>query len=78
MLYSQGEKSTDAFSKVFDESVNEMGPRVYKQYTKRFIWVILNFLPGSQDQNFVRTKAAPDIETEILDDLKSIEWVQTD
>ncbi len=77
-LYSQGEKSTDSFSKVFDESASEMGPRVYKQYTKRFIPVILNFLPGSQDQDFVRTQAAPDIETEIIDDLKSIEWARTD
>lgn len=77
-LYSQGETSTAAFSTVFEDSANEMGPRIFRQYAKRFYAKKLNFLPGYQDHDFARTTAPMESVTDIIDDLKAIEWAQPD
>jgi len=77
-VYSKGAESIAAFSEVFGESANDMGPRIYKQYSKRFQPMVLNFLPNTQDHSFIRTPAASDFEIEIVDELKSIHRARID
>jgi len=71
-LYSQGETSTDAFSEAFGESANEMGSRIYEQYRNRFDTRAHQFLPESQDHNFVRSAVALDTVVKFVDELKAL------
>jgi hypothetical protein len=77
-LYSQGETSTDAFSEVFGESANEMGQRIYKQYRKQLYAKARQFLPESQDHNFVPSVVALDTVVKFVDALKAIDHGQSD
>ena len=72
-LYSQGEPSTDAFSEAFGESANEMGSRIYKKYRNRIDTKVSQFLPDSQDHNFVRSAVALDLVVDFEDELKAID-----
>jgi hypothetical protein len=76
-LYSQGETSITAFSEAFGESANEMGSRIYKQYRNRFDAKARQFLPDSQDHNFVRSAVALDTVVEFVDALKAIDREQS-
>jgi len=71
-LFSQGQTSTNAFSEAFGESANEMGSRIYKQYRNRSDTRARQFLPGSQDQNFVRSAVGSDTVAALIDELKAI------
>jgi hypothetical protein len=76
-LYSQGETSTNAFSEAFGESANEMGSRIYKQYRNRFDTRAHQFLPESQDHNFVRSAVGLDTVVEFVDELKTLDREQS-
>jgi len=76
-LYSQGETSTNAFSEAFGESANEMGSRIYEQYRNRFDTKAHQFLPESQDYNFVQSAVGLDTVIEFVDDLKTLDREQS-
>ncbi len=68
--YGLGIESNVAFQDVFGESANVMGPRIFKQYSKRFYPMVLNFMPGSQDFDFVKKPIDTDRIAEIIVSLK--------
>jgi hypothetical protein len=70
-LYNRGAASVSTFAEVFGESADEMGPRISKQYGRRFYPLVVNFLPGYQDHDFERMLVDPSIAAEIIDDLKA-------
>lgn len=75
---ARGMPSSEAFQRIFNELPSEMGPRIYRQYTRRFIMKQLQFTPQWRDLDFKRTEADPGTVARIIESLKIRNGVPSD